>query len=723
MSEGDKFVPHWIGDYELLKPIGVGGMSEVFLARTSGSHGFKKVVVVKRILRRLRGQSAFVELFINEAKRAVLLQHANIVQILQLTEHEGWPFIVMEYVHGADLRDVFIRAEEAGIELPVDFGVACMVEALKGLSYAHELVGPDGKPLGIIHRDVTPENIFVSFAGEVKLGDFGVAHFSGERTTGELRGKCKYAAPEVLEDVAVDCRADVFSAGVVLWELLTLEQLFTGQDVCEILLKVRDFAPRPPSTVRPKVAADLDRIVLKAIERDRDRRYQSAGEFERDLSDFLYARNLRWTRMRLADIMRAIFGKQAGPLELPAELPRGVALPADLAEGLDHSDATAEKIVRALSTMTALPVLTMQTAGQEQTREQLLRDAIDRDAPEVDNEIDLVTGVKRASPPEDSEEWVEDTNAERLWVRQRDQQAAVPQTLDQFIDLLLQTPSDVSGVGRSPEDEVLLPELAPLLYWDSLTGLPIPNALPVFEGSFKRLSATRLLYELTVERTSGTVLMTDDTGTQQRLLSIQNGAPIYVHSDRPRDASLAALYRHQLLPPSVLFQALLITAHDRVFYDDALVQVLTKSNAATASDEVRRTFAYLNRIRLRPVFGWQRGHFAVYREIARSSAFRWDMPLLTGLLLRSVRGSMSIEAFNAALRNRGENAIVLKPAASDLLKLFHLRPNDQAIVNVIDGRRGLLQLLQRLGAHATDQQHRVLSLIYVLAETRLAELL
>jgi hypothetical protein len=299
----------------------------------------------------------------------------------------------------------------------------------------------------------------------------------------------------------------------------------------------------------------------------------------------------------------------------------------------------------------------------------------------------------------------------------------MPQTLDQFVDQLLRAPAEVSGVGGSPEHQVPLPELAALLYWDSLTELPIPGTLPVFEGSLKRLSATRLLYELTVERTSGTVLLMDETGKQRRLLSIQDGAPIYVYSDRPRDAALAAFYRYQFLPPSVLFQALLITAHDRVFYDEALVRVLAETDPNGASEKARRTFSSLNRIRLRPVFGWQRGHFAVYRQDSHSPVFRWDMPLLTGLLLPGVRKSLSLEALNAALLDRGENAIVLKSAASDLLKLLRLRPYDEAVVDSIDGRRGLPQLLQRLGARAADDQHRVLSLIYVLAETRLAELL
>ncbi|MBN2360422.1 MAG: serine/threonine protein kinase, partial [Deltaproteobacteria bacterium] len=258
------FKPHWFGEYELLKPLGVGGMAEVYLARTVRSKGFQKIVVVKRLLPQYAPDPHYVQMFIQEAKLTVQLQHANIVQIFSLEEHAGQPFIAMEYVHGKDLLRVLGRAREKNADLPIEFSVHCIAEMLKGLGYAHNASGPHG-PLNLVHRDVTPSNIFISFEGDVKLGDFGVAHCVDSSQAKRVLGKLSYLAPEVIAGDRADARSDIYGAGVVLWETLALRPLFRANHEGELIMQILNRTPGPPSAHNARVPHDLDAIAARAL--------------------------------------------------------------------------------------------------------------------------------------------------------------------------------------------------------------------------------------------------------------------------------------------------------------------------------------------------------------------------------------------------------------------------------------------------------------------------
>jgi len=305
-------LPRRYGKYELLERIGEGGMAEAYRARLPGAAGFEKILVIKRILPHLAKNERFLQMFVNEAKLAARIQHQNVVQVFELGETElGELFMAMEYVQGHDLRAILEMAAERVLRIPVWFSLHAMMQALTGLAHAHELVDEEGRPLGVVHRDVTPSNVFVSYLGEVKLADFGVAkainqlHAPGPSDTlgGQLKGKTSYMPPEQIQGIPLDPRADVFSAAVVLWELLTQRRLFGGRGDFEIMLAICE-EPRPlPSRFNPSVPPELDAIVLRALEPDREHRFPTARAFHAALLEVM-----SWLRPRLlpSDIQHVV---------------------------------------------------------------------------------------------------------------------------------------------------------------------------------------------------------------------------------------------------------------------------------------------------------------------------------------------------------------------------------------------------------------------------------
>lgn len=292
-SGANTTLPCPYGKYELLERIGEGGMAEVFRARLPGRAGFEKIVVIKRILPHLATRKHVVEMFLDEARLTAQVQHKNIVQVFELGEHEesGEIFMVLEYIAGKDLRGLLRHAQRQGMRIPPWFTLHVMAEVLDGLAYAHELTDEHGQPRNVIHRDVSPSNIFVSFLGEVKLGDFGIAKEREQTSltrTGQLKGKIAYMSPEQLFGEKIDQRADVFAAGVVLWELLTQHRLFGGRPDIGALKMICE-GPRPAaSTHMPDIPPALDDCVLAALAIDRGRRTSSARDLQSRLLELLH---------------------------------------------------------------------------------------------------------------------------------------------------------------------------------------------------------------------------------------------------------------------------------------------------------------------------------------------------------------------------------------------------------------------------------------------------
>jgi len=279
------------GPYHLLERIAVGGMAEVFRAKRTGVEGFEKVVAVKRILSHLSDNKEFVDMFIDEAKMVAGLAHPNVAQIFDLGRQAKNYWIAMEYVHGRDLRTILRRARERNLRVPLDVATYIVSKVCSALEYAHRKKDDKGEPMLIVHRDISPQNILISFEGDVKLTDFGIAKAASKASTtdkGALRGKLLYMSPEQAWGKPMDKRSDVFSLGIVFYEMLTEQKPFLGTSEMSILETVRECRVPPPTTINDRIPEKLERVLMKALERDPEARYQDAGEMLRDLDLVLH---------------------------------------------------------------------------------------------------------------------------------------------------------------------------------------------------------------------------------------------------------------------------------------------------------------------------------------------------------------------------------------------------------------------------------------------------
>ncbi len=277
--------------YELGERIGVGGMAEIFRATAVAAGGFEKPVAIKRILPHLSQDQRFVKLLISEAKLLSQLRHRNIVQIFDVgLGEDGQFFLVMEYVNGADLGNLYEKLEAARKRLPLELSVHIVAEVCDALEYAHKARGSDDEPLNIVHRDVSPANILLSRSGEVKLTDFGIAKHTEEHTGhGGVRGKFAYIAPEQAVNERVNARSDVYSAGVCLYELVLGHRLFSGMPDFDALRAVREHKITRPREIDAQVSPELEAILMTALARNADDRFPSAGKMGSALRSFRYS--------------------------------------------------------------------------------------------------------------------------------------------------------------------------------------------------------------------------------------------------------------------------------------------------------------------------------------------------------------------------------------------------------------------------------------------------
>jgi serine/threonine-protein kinase len=299
--------------YKIVEKIDAGGMAEIYKAKAITVDGFEKSVAIKRILPNLCTQPKFVNMFLDEARLSMHLNHANIVQVFDVGRAQGTYFIVMELVEGYNLRRVFQRIAEVGSRFPVPVALFVVTEMLKGLAHAHDRRDSGGNLLGIVHRDVSPPNVLISYAGEVKVTDFGLAKAvtQAELTDpGIVKGKFSYLSPEALDGRSVDHRADLFSAGVVLWELLANRRLFLGKSEMETVELVQKSEIPSLSLLNPDVPEELDRMIQKSLHRDPRKRYHSSREMVDTLTGYLFSNGLKVTSYDLAEFLRSVFERQ-----------------------------------------------------------------------------------------------------------------------------------------------------------------------------------------------------------------------------------------------------------------------------------------------------------------------------------------------------------------------------------------------------------------------------
>ena len=308
-GEADRF-----GDYVLVQKIAQGGMAELFLAKRHGVEGFEKTVAIKRILPELSWNRDFVSMFINEAKIAARLSHPNIVQIFDFGKIDTYYFIAMEYVHGENLRALLQRAAERQLPLSADICAFIVARACAGLEHAHRKTDESGKPLRIVHRDVSPQNVLVSYDGDVKVVDFGIAKAVAENpeaTRGVLKGKLAYLSPEQVAGRSLDARSDIFAIGLIFYELLSGKKLFTQADPAEVLDAIVHVDGAKVADSIPKLDRRLRDVLRRSLALDPEQRFRSAGEMQMALDEYLRTSDAGGT-MQLTNLMRLLFDEKIG---------------------------------------------------------------------------------------------------------------------------------------------------------------------------------------------------------------------------------------------------------------------------------------------------------------------------------------------------------------------------------------------------------------------------
>jgi serine/threonine protein kinase len=302
------------GKYVLLEKLAMGGMAEVYLARSIGAGGVGKFVAVKRILPQFSEQVEFVDMFKDEASIAINLQHSNIVTITEFGMEKNQFFIVMDFVNGRNLKQILNKVKTANSSLGIEHIVYCVKEIAAGLDHAHRCLNPaTAKPLNIIHRDMSPHNVMISFEGEIKVVDFGIAKAETQiesTRAGTLKGKFGYMSPEQADAQEVDQRTDVFSLGIIMWELLANDRLFVGKNEIEILRKIKECNIQPLRKLNANIPPELEKIVSKALAKDRNLRYRNAEDLHRDLHRFLNLKYPDFSKQDFAKFLKTLFAKE-----------------------------------------------------------------------------------------------------------------------------------------------------------------------------------------------------------------------------------------------------------------------------------------------------------------------------------------------------------------------------------------------------------------------------
>jgi serine/threonine protein kinase len=349
--EGSASEPTQLGRYQILKKLMSGGMAELLLARMTGMQSFERHVVIKRIHRVLAEDPRFVQMFLDEARVAASLHHQNIVQVYDVGEQDGEYFFAMEYVHGEDLRTLQATVRADDRQIPIAIVASIVTAAASGLHHAHEQRGPDREPLELVHRDVSLGNILVGYDGSVKLLDFGLARAalrSVKTRTGTLKGKSSYMSPEQCMGKPLDRRSDVFSLGIVLYELATGRRLFKAANEYLSMTAIVAGDIPPPSSHRPDLPRELDEIILRALAQSPDDRFPSADAMRHAIEQFAVNAGLRTSTKALADYVHQVFGDRPEPWRSDVPQPPPLPTPAESSasrDGVVEPPATPELIV------------------------------------------------------------------------------------------------------------------------------------------------------------------------------------------------------------------------------------------------------------------------------------------------------------------------------------------------------------------------------------------
>ena len=686
-TEGQPEAPLAFGRYTLLERLAVGGMAEVFRAKISSSHGFEKILVIKRILPHLAADATFVSMFIDEAKLTAQLTHPKIVQILDFGDVGGQYFIALEFIDGFDALGLLRTCAQKRVHIPWNLAAFVISEILEALDYAHNARDMEGKPMHIVHRDISPSNIFISKRGDVKLGDFGIAHAQRRESktqAGTLKGKYGYMSPEQVVGKPIDARSDLFAVGVVLAELLTGRRLFSAPADLDVLLKVRDVKLDRLDKYGADLPRALDVIVRRALKKSPRDRLGSAAAFREELSDYLFAS-----------------GQRVGPADLRAftgtlfdSSPDAAARLLQDARRMEAPRTTAKpEPVEAAGGATA--------ASGSRSGAPAARTIPEGEPPRFPQPPTLVSDVVSDAPTAETAaaqgqgSWPEEESGER---------SSAPgfTPVSQPGDAGASAAAMRSRLGRRPSTHSDVGKFVSAA----------PKRPPDSAGDVSIIAPMRLFCDLALAGETG--LLHFELGGTEKEIFLVGGAPESVSSSNPNERFGEYLVGKGVLGSADLDLALSMLPH----YNGKLGDTLVALGLLRPLD-VFRLLSEQVRDRVIDVFAWTDGTFAYYRGVTNRQE---NFPL--GLDTFEILGASVVNLPYELLTQRFDPLLDYRPVATGRGRVepeaFRIGPTPRDVLKLLDGERTLRDWMNQFGDR--EELLTFLRSLYLLVETDLAEL-
>ena len=718
--EGKEAFPSQFGRYTLVERLATGGMAEVFKAKILSTHGFEKLLVIKRILPHLAADKTFVAMFIDEAKLTAQLVHPKIVQVTDFGEVNGQFFIALEFVDGFDALALLRASAQKQVRLPVPICMFIALEVLDALDYAHNARDSDGKPMRLVHRDISPSNVFISRRGDIKLGDFGIAHAQERESktqAGTLKGKYGYMSPEQVVGNALDARSDLFAVGIVLAEMIMGRRLFTAPNDLDVLLMVRDGRLERLDKYCRDLPPDLDALVRKALTRKAADRFQTAAEFRDALLDLLFKMQFR--------IGPADVGKLATDYFDPS--PEALVRLKEQAKRLRVRAPTA--VYPAIGDLTPPPVVPSQAGSHRQewglahtppsppTPAPAPQRPPSRPRPasrELEVDVDVV--VAPETPPLAPPPGAHLTPARPAApAPPAPGEARVLAALDQVLSQPLSI-VDLDQYEAPSSGGAHIPALPP-------SGAPpaarprTPPAAPAIQqpddsGDLSVLSSMRVFADLAVSGETGLVRFENETIIKD--IYLLRGSPESLTSNQAADRFGDYLVARGFMRPADLERAYGQLPRYAGKLSDALV-----GQGAMKPLDVLRLQAQHVRERVMDVFAWTQGVFSVYRN-RRNPTESFPLGLDSFEILGAGVLTLSLEFLQTRFLTMADFHPHAAPNPRIPLDTFRLGSKPKDIWTLLDGKRTVRQLMTRYAS--TSDTLTFMRILYLLIETDLARL-
>jgi eukaryotic-like serine/threonine-protein kinase len=664
MTPSSQPAPMRLGPYELIQRLATGGMAEVYLARRGGPHGFQKIVAVKRILPQLARDADFLAMFVDEARVCARMSHPNIVQVFDFGEQDGELYMAMEYVDGTTGARLIRAAAARGEEIPLDVSLHVALSVLRGLEYAHLARGEDGKPLNLVHRDVSPGNVLIDRSGAVKLTDFGIfraAEMERRTEVGQLKGKLGYMSPEQVTGRELDARSDIFTVGIVLAELVTIRPLFSGGTELDVLFRIRDADLSSIDRAAVVVPDDVRAVLFRALAKDPMLRYASAGAFGEAIEEIIRRRRL-----------------QVGPAKLAAWVER-----LGLAQGpqVDDEGETGDRLTAPIDVDKELLGLPSRPATVGALEEEPDRASLPRDvAPQI-YRVRLTDGTELGP-------------------------LSYPRLVELFATGRIHTGTRIARESQDFREPAAFAELtrfvtSPALRWEP--GMPDDV---IDRGPIDRVLLPSRLFQIAVRRETGKMLFID--GEKRKKIYVVEGVPEFVVStDKSELLGEHLVARGQVLRMEVdMALAMLPRFGGRL--GDALVGL-----GVLRPIELFRAIHEQTQVRYTEIFSWRRGEIGFVRG-ARSHEETFPLGVDPfELVARGVRENYPTAELEAILSPLEEEVIEPVVPLPVRIETFRLPDREANVLLSIDGKSTLPRIIAAMSKSGEADPDEVLRAVFL----------